>query len=275
MFGSKPKRTLKTKSTGQRQSPSSIGPRKTKKQSKADKLKVRSHHRHAPNRPKIEPAPECLPEGARIPISVQIPRWRNPLSCNLVRVDEETRQVLLALPDDARPTHLADRGEPALIGWPGHDSWHESKSSVATKMQRNSKYFWVRLTAMPVHHERRRFVRANHVRPISIHSGRDIVKATTMDVSEAALRVVAHANDPIHSGDKVHLMFSTLNRHRGDRISIAIDGHVYRTRELGTGAGSRKEIVIFFENLTPSHQDFIRGLVFDIDLQEKRPQNAE
>ncbi len=267
MFNSSPKNPRK------RSSPSK-GPgtaRRTKIRSKDKKLAVKSHHRHAPAKPKIEPAPDCLPEGARIPISVQIPRWRSPLSCNLVRVDEETKQVLLALPDDARPSHLAEKGEQAIIGWPGHSSWHESKSAVSTKMQRNSKYFWVRLTSMPVHHERRRFVRANHVRPISIHSGRDVIKATTMDVSEAALRVVANGTEPIHSGDKVHLLFSALNRHSGDRISVAIDGHVYRTRELGTGAASRKEMVIFFENITAAQQDFIRGIVFDIDLQEKKP----
>ncbi|HUY85758.1 MAG TPA: PilZ domain-containing protein [Acidimicrobiales bacterium] len=210
-----------------------------------------------------------------MPVSVQLQGWRSPLACSLVRVDEKSKQILLALPDNVQVAHKAESGESAVIGWPGHSVWHESRTSVSGKMKPGSKFFWLRLTSVPIHNERRRFVRAHQVRPISIHSGRDRVRATTMDVSEAALRVVMGQGDPIHSGDKVHMLFNTMQRHLGSIVSLAIDGHVYRTRELGEGSAGRKEVVIFFENLSPSQEDFIRGLVYDMDLQHKKPNTEE
>lgn len=237
----------------------------------AGKLSVRSHHRLSPQRPKIEPAPDCFPEGTRLPITVQIKGWRSAITCNVVRMDLKTKQILVSLPDSYDGRHHADSGDQAVIGWPGHEVWHESRSAVSAKMKPGSRFVWLRLTSTPIHHERRRYVRAKHVRPVAIHKGRSRVEATSMDISEAAIRLVMNLREPVHSGDKVHVMFSTSHRFRGETVPLGLDGHVFRTRELADGQSGRKEVVIFFEDMTPAMEDFVRGLVYDLHLQDKRP----
>jgi hypothetical protein len=234
------------------------------------KMAVKSHHRHAPQGPKIEPAPSCLPEGTRLPVTIQVKGWKNAVMGNVVRVDTKTRQVLVALPASFS-ANQTQSGTPGVIGWPGHDVWHESKTTVTSKLKSGSRFVWMRMDSTPIHHERRRFVRAKEIRPVALHKGRHRVQATSMDLSEAAIRVVMPMGEPIHAGDEVHMLFSTTNRFRGEVVPLAMDGHVYRTRELTDGQAGRKEVVVFFENLSPSTQDFIRGIVYDLHLQDRRP----
>ncbi len=268
------------KETGPRRTGFSfLGKRKPAPSRAGGRLAVQSHHRlaiHHGQKPKIEPAPGCFPPNARVPLTVFVKGWRDAIQCSVVRIDEKSKQILVALPDEHVGRHHASSGDQAVIGWPDHDVWHETKTAVAGKIKPGSRYIWLRVAADPIHHERRRFVRAKQVRPIAIHKGRTRVEATTMDMSEAALRMVMDVAEPVHSGDKVHMMFPTPLRFKGqEAIPVAIDGHVYRTRELGEGKAGRKEVVIFFENLTPAQQDFIRGIVYDLHLRDKRPIDAE
>ena len=236
--------------------------------------KLRSNNkRPAPPTSQIEPAPDCLPDTARMPVTVQVKGWRNPIICSVVRIEPERKQVLLALPTDLAEKPLPPAGSQGLIGWSEHSAWHESPTTFGKKS--GTRFFWMKLRSGPFHNERRRYVRGRQIRPVAIHAGRHRVDATSMDMSEAAMRLIMAIGEPVHSGSKVHMIFKTAQRLHGDGVPMAIDGHVYRTRELDGGQKGMKEVVIFFENLSPSQEDFIRGLTFDMHLQSQIPTKQE
>ena len=125
-----------------------------------DAGKKRRRHKHHHGKPHarkqvVSAAPDCHPSGARIPVAVRVDEWGGTLSCKVVRTDDRTRELVVALPEHLGWTPSAARGHQADIGWPDHNRWHEAKAVFASPMNHGAKFFRLRIDSMPIHRERR------------------------------------------------------------------------------------------------------------------------
>ena len=216
----------------------------------------------------VHPAPDCRP-GSRIVVTVAVPDWGGQMGCRTVRMDDDTNELLLALPEHLDWSPSADKGTQIRIGWPDHGAWHESAATFSMAMVGGSKFLRLRVDGIPVHHERRRHARVLMTRPVKVDTRHAMVNGTTIDVSEAAMRLVLPLYSSPGDGEEVTIVMRVPNRHTDEIQSIAFDGHVLRSVELSGHQAGSKEIVVIYDTSTEAKADSVRGLVFELGLQEK------
>ncbi len=222
---------------------------------------------------KFEVAAECFPAHG-ITIKVRVPEWGEPLSCRTGATEPENQIVLLGLPQDIRWRPSAKKGTSIRLSWADHSEWHECNGEFAQDLREGGAFMRIKLTTAVFHHERRKFVRARRTRPIFMIVGQRTVQAKTVDLSEAAARVLVSAHDPPYEGDHVHISL-TLSSHLHTSSSLDCDATVIRQEILeGRQAGS-KYVVLRWDSLTPAQQDQLRGVIFDVDLEDRKPSTTE
>jgi hypothetical protein len=202
-------------------------------------------------------------------VTTFVAEWGKPLRCRVVRMDRDTEQLLLALPDGLDWSPHAEEGTKVALGWPDHDAWHEATAAFSMKMVRGSKILRLRLDVPPRHHERRRFVRVRFTRPVDLHVRDRAIKCTSVDISEVAIKLLTDAYQPVASRDEATLVFRIMNRHTEEIHTIALDGHVVRIDELSGRLAGRKHVVVAYDISTPARRDAVRGLVYELGLQER------
>jgi hypothetical protein len=216
----------------------------------------------------VHPAPDCIP-ASRFMVTVAVPDWGGQMVCRTVRMDEESRELLLALPEHLDWAPFAEKGVQVGIGWPDHGAWHESLARFTMAMVAGSKFLRLGLVGTPVHHERRRHLRVVMARPVKIDTNHSMVKGITVDVSEAAMRLILPLYSSPCDGESVTVLLRVPNRHTEEIESIAFDGHVLRSVELTGHQAGQKEIVVLYDTSTEAKADAVRGLVYELGLQEK------
>ena len=224
--------------------------------------------------PNIQPAPSCRPT-PRSFVTVAVPDWGKQMTCRAVRMDLDANELLLALPEHLDWSPHAKKGLQIRIGWPDHGAWHESLASFSMPMAAGTKFLRLEVSGIPVHHERRRHFRLPMIRPIRVSSHGTSVKGTTINVSEAAIRLSLPLHAAPGDGDSITATMRIANRHTEEMTDIAFDGHVLRSVELSGHQAGTKEIVVLYDTSSESQADAVRGLVFELGLQERIRQQNE
>jgi hypothetical protein len=219
--------------------------------------------------PPITPAPNCRPSSSQT-VTATVAEWGEPVHCRTVRADHDTKDLVISLTDSLGWSPFAEPGTEVIVGWADHDRWHEAKARFTGRMAKGTRILRLQIVGGPIHHERRRHLRVRMNRPVEVHTGRDKVNAVTVDMSETAMRVVVPMQAPLFTRDEVHVLMKLVNHRTGAIAPLALDGHVLAVRELSGKMAGRKEVVVFYDELSPSQIDHVRGVVYQLDLREKR-----
>jgi hypothetical protein len=190
-------------------------------------------------------------------------------------MDPESNELLLVLPDHLDWAPHAKKGVVVRIGWPDHAAWHESLAHFSAAMPARSPFLRLVVGGVPVHHERRRHLRVPMTRKVQVLSRGQALLATTINVSEAAMRTVLPVHNSPCSGDAVTVTLRLTSRHTEEVRTVAFDGRILRSAELSGARAGSKEIVVLYATATPAQEDAVRGLVFELGLQERIAQEAE
>jgi len=213
----------------------------------------------------ISPAPGCRPSPRTLISVVFGPDGsRRSIMCEVVSIDNSTRDVLVSR-QNGLFLNDSDAGRSARVSWSGHGMWHESKAVLSGNSGQDASYMKMRLVGEPQHHERRRHVRSLKDRLVKMTIRHRSISGFTNDISEGALRATTDFTVPIVKGDQVQVELD-VDRSE-DAAPVALEGHVYRVTESPTG---QRESVIMFDGLSASEEDFVRGIVYEQNLQENR-----